>query len=60
MPGLYDVARLRHARRYLAEILLNLPINTNETTVSTLLTMVDHFIDNPDDYYELLRQNRDE
>ena len=53
------VARLMHARRYLAEVLLNLPINTTETTVSTLLVMMDHFIDNPDDYREFLKSTKD-
>jgi hypothetical protein len=53
------VARLMHARRYLAEVLINLPINTTETTVATLLTMMDHFIDNPDDYREFLKSTKD-
>ena len=49
-----SVARLRLTRRYLTGVLLNLPINTRETTVATLLAMLDHFADNPDDYKELL------
>ena len=53
------VARLMHARRYLAEVLITLPINTTETTVSTLLVMMDHFIENPDDYREFLKSSED-
>ena len=48
------VARLRNVRRNLTGVLLNLPINTNETTVATLIAMLDHFSENPDEYYELL------
>tara|TARA_B100000497_G_scaffold103808_1_gene119134 strand:- start:51 stop:242 length:192 start_codon:yes stop_codon:yes gene_type:complete len=48
------VGRLRNVRRNLTAVLLNLPIKPNETTVATLLVMLDHFADNPDEYYELL------
>ncbi len=50
-----SVSRLSLARRYLTYVLLNLPIQTNETSVSTLLTMLDHFIENPDEYREFVR-----
>ncbi len=50
-----SVSRLSLARRYLTNVLLNLPILKDETSVSTLLTMLDHFIDNPDEYREFVR-----
>lgn len=49
------VARLSQARRYLTHVLLNLPIRTTETSVATLLTMIDHFIENPNEYHEFIR-----
>ena len=48
------VARMRLARRYLTEVLINLPINTNETHVSTLVQLMDHMADHPNDYLELI------
>jgi len=48
------VGRLRNVRRNLTAVLLNLPIKPNETTVATLLVMLDHFAENPNEYYELL------
>ena len=48
------VARMRLARRYLTEVLINLPINTHETHVSTLVQLMDHMADNPNDYLELI------
>ena len=47
------IGRLRNARRNLTAVLLNLPINPSETTVATLLTMLDHFSDHPEEYIEL-------
>ena len=49
------VAELRAARRYLSTVLLNLDINANEITVGTLLTMLDHFANNPTEYKEVIR-----
>ena len=49
-----QIARLRNVRRNLTAVLLNLPIDTRETTVATLLTMLDHFAEHPNDYRELL------
>ena len=48
------VGRLRNLRRNLTGVLLNLPINTTETSVAALIAMLDHFAENPDEYYELL------
>lgn len=51
-----DVAvRLRNVRRNLTGVLLNLPINTKETTVSTLIEMLDYFSENPDEYREMMK-----
>jgi cytochrome P450 len=48
-----SIAHLKTARRYLTSVLLNLPVNTSETTVATLLVMLDHFADHPDEYQQL-------
>jgi len=48
------VAELRATRRYLTAFLLNVDMNVSEMSVSTLLTMLDHFADNPEDYKEMI------
>ena len=48
-----QVVRLRNVRRNLTAVLLNLPINTRETTVAALLGMLDHFSEYPNQYIEL-------
>lgn len=48
-----SVANLQAARRYITTVLLNLPIDTKETSVANLLVMLDHFIANPETYHEL-------
>ena len=48
-----QVVRLRNVRRNLTAVLLNLPINTRETTVAALLGMLDHFSEHPNEYIEL-------
>ena len=55
------VGQLRNTRRNITAVLLNLPIVATETSVATLLTMLDHFSDHPDEYRELLNdlQRRD-
>ena len=50
------VARMRLARRYLTEVLINLPINTNDTYVSTLVELLDHFADHPFEYLEIINE----
>ena len=42
-------------RRYLRQFLLTLDINANETYVSTLIELIEHFYDNPDDYSTYVR-----
>jgi hypothetical protein len=54
------VARLRLARRYLTEVLINLPIKSDETYVSTLMTLMDHMADHPTEYLELINECRSE
>ena len=48
-----SVAHLRATRRYLTSFLLNVNLNTQECTIGTLLTMLDHFAEHPDDYLEM-------
>jgi len=48
------VGRLKNLRRNLTGVLLNLPVNTTETSVAALIAMLDHFAEHPDEYYELL------
>ena len=47
------VARLRNCRRSLTSVLLTLPINTHEMHVDTLVSLLDHFSNYPDQYIEL-------
>jgi hypothetical protein len=47
------IAELRATRRYLTSFLLNVNLNTRECTIGTLLTMLDHFAEHPDDYLEM-------
>ena len=54
------VARLRLARRYLTEVLINLPIKSDETYVSTLVNLMDHMADHPIEYLELINECRSE
>ena len=49
-----SVARLRIARAYLTTVLLNLPILTNDTSVSSLLNLLDFLAENPDKYIEMI------
>ncbi len=52
------VARMRLARTYLTEVLLNLPVKADEIQVSTLLSMLDHFADHPDSYLDFINEPR--
>ena len=54
-----SVARLKMTRTYLTSVLLNLPVVTTETSVANLLVLLDHFIENPDDYHEQIRTKND-
>ena len=49
-----SVARLKTARTYLTSVLLNLPIITTETSVSSLLGLLDHLSEHPDEYLEMI------
>ena len=49
-----DAVQLRNVRRNLTGVLLNLPINTRETSVSTLLEMLEYFSRNPNEYREMI------
>ena len=50
-----SIAQLQTTRRYLTTVLLNLPIQTTDTSVASLLVMLDHFVANPKDYLELIQ-----
>ena len=41
-----SIAQLQTTRRYLTSVLLNLPIQTKDTSVASLLVMLDHFVAN--------------
>ena len=49
--------RLRNVRRNLTAVLLNLPVNTRECSVSTLIEMLDYFDLHPNEYREMVKQN---
>ena len=53
-------AELMALRRYLRQFLLNLNINANETYVSTLIELIEHFYDNPEDYETHVRIRSDQ
>ena len=50
-----SIAQLQTTRRYLTTVLLNLPIQTTDTSVASLLVMLDHLVANPKDYLELIQ-----
>jgi len=52
-----NAVQLRNVRPNLTGVLLNLPINTRETTVSTLLEMLDYFSRHPQEYREMVDEN---
>ena len=39
-------------------MLINLPIKSDETYVSTLISLMDHMADNPTEYLELINECR--
>ena len=51
-------SELRATRRYLTSFLLNVDLDVRQCTVSTLLTMLDHFAEHPDDYLEMINGNQ--
>mgnify|MGYP000368545631 FL=1 len=53
-----SIAHLRATRRYITSMMLNLPIQPTETSVATLLVMLDHFSAYPHEYLELLNDNQ--
>jgi hypothetical protein len=54
------IARLRLARRYLTEVLINLPIKSDETYVSTLVELMDYMAEHPTEYLEIINECRSE
>jgi hypothetical protein len=55
-----SIAHLRATRRYVTSMLLNLPIQSTETSIATFLVMLDHFSAYPDEYLELLNDHKHE
>ena len=52
--SLNHISHLQTTRRYLLTTLLNLPIVTTETSVASLLSLIEHYSENPDEYLELI------
>ena len=42
------------ARRSIRGVLLHIDINPSETNVDTLITLLDHFYEYPDEYREII------
>jgi len=52
------LAQLMLLRRSLTSICLNLPIQINDMSIDSLIGLIDHFIQYPDDYTELANERR--
>ena len=50
------VIRLRNVRRNLTAVLLQLPIDTQHTSVATLLELLDYFDLHPEKYEQIKRE----
>jgi hypothetical protein len=53
-----SIAHLRATRRLVTSMLLNLPVQPTETSIGTFLVMLDHFTAYPNEYLELLNDNK--
>ena len=49
---------MRTCRRYLTSFLLNVDLDANNMSVSTLIEMLDHFSEHPNDYHEFIRRDQ--
>jgi hypothetical protein len=49
-----DLGQLSMARRALRGVLLHIDLDPAETNVDTLLTLLDHFYQYPDEYREII------
>lgn len=49
---------MRATRRYLTAFLLNVDLDANNMSVSTLIEILDHFSENPNDYHEYIRRTQ--
>ena len=52
-----DVGQLSMARRSLRAVLLHIDIDPALTNVDTLLELIDHFYEYPEDYREILHDS---
>lgn len=48
------VTEMMAARRYLLNILLSMDVDANHMTVSHLLSLLEHFSENPTEYLEFI------
>lgn len=51
-----EVTTLMAARRYLTNVLFYLSVDADHLTVAQLLTLLDHFAENPTEYLELCQE----
>ena len=49
-----DYGLLSMARRSIRGVLLHIDINPSETNVDTLITLLDHFYEYPEEYREII------
>tara|TARA_R100001443_G_scaffold45922_1_gene58907 strand:- start:30 stop:203 length:174 start_codon:yes stop_codon:yes gene_type:complete len=52
------VSQLRATRRYITAFLITVDLSASEMKVSTLLTLLDHLCDNPQEYKDLITNAR--
>ena len=52
-----DVAHLSMARRSLRAVLLHIDLEPGQTNVDTLLALLDHFYEYPDEYKEIIHDS---
>ena len=52
-----SVLWLRNVRRNLSSVLINLPIDTQHTSIATLMELLEYFSEHPDKYMEMINAN---
>jgi len=52
------VSQLRATRRYITAFLLNVDLKASEMTVGTLLTLLDHLCEHPEEFKQLTNHAR--
>ena len=51
------VAQLQATRRYITGVLLNVDISAKDVNLDTFLAMLDHWIEYPKEYKEIIREH---